>query len=456
MTPDDFLTPKHIAEITGGELTGAADGIKITDIVIDDREAGAGSLYVPIIGERFDGHAFIERAVHKGVPLVLSDRELAVSAPYIRVADTLEALQLLAAAWKAHYHPFTVAVTGSVGKTTTKEMIAQVLAQGLETHYTRGNLNNQTGVPKTVFAIGPETQAAVIEMGMNHAGEIDRIARIAAPDVGVITNIGTAHIEYLGSQDGIFKAKTELLPHMQPDGCALVNGDDPYLAGLKKTFPRTLLFGLAPGCDVRAESIEEKGLDGTDLHITLQDGAGMKVHIPAPGHYMIYAALAAAACGLQAGLVPEQIREGIASYTPAGSRMRITAAGSIRILDDTYNANAPAMKEALRVLASVPGRKIAILGDMRELGKESERLHREVGKEAGRLHTDVVIAVGEEARYIAQETQGHWFGTQEELREELPGLLRPGDTVLVKGSRGMQLEKTVEAIQEIFKGDPAQ
>lgn len=443
------LTPEAAAAITGGELCGDVSGITIRNVVIDDRMAGPGSIYIPIIGERFDGHAFIERAAARGASLVLSDRELQTDIPYIRVEDTLEALQLLAAHWKAYFHPFTVAVTGSVGKTTTKEMIACVLRQDMKTAYTKGNLNNQTGVPLTVFAIDAETEAAVIEMGMNHAGEINRIARIAAPDIGVITNIGTAHIEYLGSQEGIFRAKTELLAHIRPDGSALVNGDDPFLARLKKSFPRTILFGLSEKCDVRASGIEEGGLEGTNVRIRLPDGTETAVHIPAPGHYMIYAALAAAGCGFAAGLSPEQIRAGIASYEPAGSRMRVMKAGTIRILDDTYNANAPAMKEALHVLANVPGRKVAILGDMRELGKESERLHREVGREAKTQKIDLILAVGEAAYALAQEAQGRWFSTQEELIRELPSLVRAEDTVLVKASRGMHLEQTVAALKII-------
>lgn len=449
MKPELILDGAAVAEITGGTLHGGARGIR--SIVIDDREVQEGSLYVPIIGERLDGHAFIDRAFERGAALTLSDRTLGTGRPYVEVEDTLAALQQLAASWKAHYAPFTAAVTGSVGKTSTKEMVAAVLSEGLETRKTEGNLNNQTGVPKTVFGIGPETQAAVIEMGMNHAGEIDRIARIAAPDVGIITNIGTAHIEHLGSQEGIFAAKSEMVPHLKPGGMMLVNGDDPFLPRLREQYPdvTVLLYGFSPDYDVYADEIADLGLLGSEATLHLQDGSDVRVHVPAPGRYMIGSALAAAAAGVRAGLRAEQIAGGIASYRPAGSRMRIVETPHLRILDDTYNANAPAMKEALRILAGTPGRSVAILGDMLELGPESGRLHREVGRAARDFGIDVLYTVGPEAQAIQEAAglPGRSFAAQEELLALLPELTENGDTVLVKASRGMHLEQTVAALE---------
>lgn len=450
---EGFLDAAAVAEITGGKLVGSGD-IQVANVVIDDREAGEGSLYVPIIGERLDGHAFIERAFERGAALTLSDRPLEGSRPYVLVPDTLMALQQIAAYWKAHWHPFTVAVTGSVGKTSTKEMVAAVLSAGRRTLRTEGNLNNQTGVPKTVFGIGPETEAAVIEMGMNHAGEIARLAAIAAPDVGIITNIGTAHIEYLGSREGIFAAKTEMLPYVRPEGLVLACGDDPMLATLRSSVkpPRhVLLYGFSPECDVRAEDVTECGLEGSEATLRLQNGTAVRVRIPAPGRYMIACALAAAACGIETGLSAEQIEQGISSYRPAGARMRIVDTPWVRILDDTYNANAPAMQEALRILAGAPGRRVAILGDMRELGAQSGKLHREVGETAGRLGIDVLCTAGPEAEAIfeAAALPGRAFLDQEALIRDLASFIQPGDTVLVKASRGMELERTVAALEEL-------
>lgn len=452
MEAEPFLDAARVAAVTQGELRGEAGAIK--DVVIDDREVTGGSLYVPIIGERLDGHAFIDRAFDRGAALTLSDRDLETDHPYVLVPDTLTALQQLAAFWMAHYQPFTVAVTGSVGKTSTKELVASVLSQGLTTKKTQGNLNNQTGVPKTVFGIGPDTQAAVIEMGMNHAGEIDRIARIAAPDVGIITNIGTAHIEHLGSQEGIFAAKSELVDHVKPQGLLLVNGDDPYLPRLRSREDlkgRVLLFGFSPAYDVYADEILDRGLEGSEATLHLQDGATVRAVIPAPGRYMIAGALAAAAAGAAAGLGTEQIARGIAAYRPAGARMRIAGGNNLRILDDTYNANAPAMIEALRILSGVSGRSVAILGDMLELGPESGRLHREVGQAARAFGIDALYTVGPQARAIregAGDLPGRAYETQEELLDDLSTLIRSGDTVLVKASRGMHLEKTVAALED--------
>lgn len=451
MSTEPFLDAAAVAAITGGALHGEPAGA-ISDVVIDDREVGAGSLYVPIIGERLDGHMFIGRAFDRGAVLSLSDRPLAQGYPYVLVPDTLTALQQLAAAWMAHYAPFTVGVTGSAGKTSTKEMVAAVLAEGYNTLRTQGNLNNQTGVPKTVFRIGPDTQAAVIEMGMNHAGEIDRIARIAAPDIGIITNVGTAHIEHLGSREGILEAKAEMVAHIRPEGLLLINGDDDLLPGLARRLPsgRVLTFGFSPAHDVFADAIEDGGLDGSEATLHLQDGVAVRVRIPAPGRYMIANALAAAAAGRAAGLGTEQIARGIASYTPAGSRMRVIKRPSFTILDDTYNANAPAMIEALEVLAHAPGRKVAVLGDMLELGEESERLHREVGRAASRLGIDALFTVGPLARSIrfgAPGLPGAAYDSLEYLLGDLLRMIVAGDTVLVKASRGMHLEQIVAQLE---------
>lgn len=454
MSDDKPLTLRTLAEACSGEAR-ASDcdlDIEITHVAIDDRQVRAGSLFVPIRGERFDGHDFIDRAFSNGAAFAVSEKELSSEHPYVLVRDTLDALQQAARLHHDFYHPFTVAVTGSAGKTTTKEMIAAVLARSFSTIRTEGNLNNQTGVPLTLFQIGPDTQAAVVEMGMNHFGEIDRIAKAAHPDVGVITNIGTAHIEYLGSREGILKAKSELLAHVTPEGRVFVNGDDDLLAGLAAKNDRILTFGLGENCDLRAENVMDFGLEGTKCRICGL-GEEFEVSIPAPGWYMVYAALAAACCGLRAGIAPRDIAEGIAAYVPAGSRMRIIRK-RYTIIDDTYNANAPAMKAALDVLASSAGRKTAVLGEMRELGEASGALHAEVVRYAQELPLAHILLVGQEYENAMRDERTAWYPTQDALFAELESIVHTGDTILVKGSRGMHMEDTVEFLIKGMEESP--
>lgn len=443
------LTLRALAQACEGELHADDDicDMPLTHVVIDDREARPGSLFVAVRGERFDGHDYIARAAAAGAAAAVSDRPLQENIPYVLVHDTVSALQAAARLHHDFFAPRTVAVTGSAGKTTTKEMICSVLSQVWDTNATKGNLNNQTGVPLTLFGIGPATQAAVVEMGMNHAGEISRVAYAANPDVGVITNIGTAHIEYLGSREGILAAKTELLAHVKEDGRILLNGDDELLRTVSD--PRAVFFGLGEQCDVRAEDIRERGLEGVDFRL-VWTGGSVDVSVPAPGRHMVYNALAAAACGLCMGMDPSDIVRGIAAYTPAGSRMRVTD-GILTVIDDTYNANAPAMKAALDVLSAAEGRRVAVLGEMRELGSRARELHREVLEYALSLPIDTVAAVG--AAYDAAAAIGGgrvaYFESQEELFSVLEDLVHPQDTVLVKGSRGMHMEKTVEYLKKL-------
>ena len=413
---------------------------------IDNRRIEPGDLFIPIRGERFDGHQFIEAALQAGAAAFVADHPVSTSAPWIQVDDTVAALQAAARVHRDAMGPLTTAVTGSAGKTTTKEMIYAVFSRRFRTICTSGNLNNQTGVPLTLFTIRPDTQAAVVEMGMNHVGEIDRIAAAASPDIGVITNIGTAHIEYLGSRQNILAAKCEMLRHVRDGGRVFVNGDDDLLREAART-EKLSTYGIEAGNALRAVNIQERGLYGTDLTVT--DGTlRFAVHIPAPGRYMVYAALAAAACGLEAGLSPDEISEGIASYRPAGSRMRVVHKG-ITILDDTYNANAPAMKAALDVLALADGPKVAVLGEMRELGEASAELHREVVSYAASLPVRLILTVGAgyDSRMQTDDSRILWFPTQEQLLEQIDALVRPGDTILVKASRGMHMEDTVQHLE---------
>lgn len=445
------LTLRMIAEACGGEAHGSEDQLDqpIAHVVIDDRKAAEGDLFIPIRGERFDGHDFIGRACEARAFAFISEREIdGAAVPWIHVQDSARALQETARLQRVLCDPLTVAVTGSAGKTTTKEMIGAVLEKRFRTVRTEGNLNNQTGVPLTLLRIGHDTEAAVVEMGMNHAGEIDRIAYAASPDIGVITNIGTAHIEHLGTREGILAAKCELLDHVRPGGRVFVNGDDDLLAEAARSRGLTT-FGFNEENDIRAVRVSDKGLEGSEFDVETDD-ISFHVRIPAPGRYMVYAALAAAACGLEAGLTPEEIAGGIASYRPIGSRMRIVH-GDFTVIDDTYNANAPAMKAALDVLAAASGPLIAVLGEMRELGDASASLHREVAEYAAALPLKYVVTVGEAYKgNVPDDERVLWFATQDDLLANIDTLVQPGDTVLVKASRGMHMENTVQHLGDLI------
>lgn len=446
-----------IIEAAQGVLMGDAEKAPdtISDVIIDSRAAKPGSLYIPIIGERFDGHSFIGNARAQGAGLVLSDRELDGDDPYVLVHDTLDALQAVARLHRQRFSPFVVAVTGSAGKTTTKEMTALVLSSQYETVKTEGNLNNQTGVPQMLFSLDGGTQAAVFEMGMNHAGEISRLAGMVLPSVLIVTNIGTAHIEYLGSREGILSAKLEAVPFVQAGGTLILNGDDELLACEAPSLKagdslHAILFGMGNGCDVRAVDVRSHGLEGTSFRVEAAiagKACSFHVRLGCPGEYLVYSALSAAAAGLVAHVPVEKIAQALAQYQPVGSRMRIVHHGGLTVLDDTYNANLPATQAALSVLAQAEGAKIAILGEMRELGEQSESLHEQAVESALESGARMVACVGPLYKEACAKAWRRgpvlWFETQDELLEVLDAQLDTGDTVLVKGSRGMHMERTV-------------
>lgn len=424
----------------------------IRGVEIDNRRVGQDFLFVPIKGERLDGHQFIDAAFSAGALCCLSDHPLNTSHPYILVEDTLLAFQNLAEFYRGLFDIKVVAITGSSGKTTTKEMVAGVLSESFSVLKTQGNLNNQTGVPLTVFGLEDGHDVAVIEMGTNHFGEIRSVAKIVRPDYCFLTNIGDAHIEHLGSKEGIRRAKCEMLEFMKPGGTLFFCGDDPLLAPLANEYPNTVSYGLLESNDVHANNIVEKGFQGTAFD-ACEQGVCHSFFVPAPGEYMVLNSLAAIACGHAFLMDDAAIAKGILSYTPAGRRMSIRQQGSITILDDVYNANPHAMKTALTVLAQAEGRKVAILGDMLELGEESPRYHREVGAFAAQAGVDLLLAVGTHAKEMlhgATLPPSAHFETQDALISSLQELILPGDTVLVKASRGMGLERTVEALLEQF------
>ncbi len=451
------LTLSNLAKVCQGEYRGSQEmkEQEVKSIVTDSRQAAFGALFVAIKGERADGHTFIEDVIAKGALAVLSERDLGNrSFPYIQVGSSLKAVKDIAQFYLEQLGIPVVGVTGSVGKTSTKEVIAAVLSQKYCVLKTQGNFNNELGLPLTVFRLRPEHEVAVLEMGINQFGEMTRLAKIAKPDTCVITNIGPCHLEYLGSRDGVFRAKTEVFPYIRPEGKVILNKDDDKLAAVEEVNgSRPLFFGMDPGADIWADGLENYGLEGMECRIHLGE-ENFAVRIPIPGEHMVYNALAAAAVGSCYGLSSEEIRKGIESLQPIDGRMRTVRAGGMTILDDCYNANPVSMKASLGVLKNTPGRKTAILGDMGELGGDEAGLHREVGAFAGAAGLDLCVCVGELSRHMAEAAKEEnpdmevlYLRKTEDLREILPDLAKKGGTILVKASHFMEFHKIVDILE---------
>ena len=428
-------------EVTQGRFHGPDALFKesFDSVSIDTRTMQPGALYVPVRGDVFDGHRFIPQAFEKGAKLTLS--EVDTPYPHIRVPNAVKAFQALAHAYRCRFDIPLVGITGSAGKTTTRGMVSSVLSAQYTTHSTTGNLNNQTGVPQVLFGLMPEHQCAVVEMGTNHFGEIDALAAMSEPTICVLTNIGEAHIEFFGSREGIFRGKTEMLPHMRPGGRIIVNGDDDYLC----TIPNAFKFGFGRSNDLWAEDAREDDLFGASF-TACWDGGRLPIQLQVPGHHMILNALAAVAVGLALDVPTDKIQQGLAAFAPISGRMAVEKLPRFTLLNDVYNANPTSMEASLQVLSRADGRKVCILGDMLELGDQSPALHVRVAQEAARLGIDVIVGVGP---LFNQAVKGLGFPTQEELLQQLPDLLQTGDTNLVKGSRGMHLENTVQCIRSL-------
>ena len=453
------LTPETIAACCGGTYYGdeALRHTEITKIVHDSRQVVPGCLFAAIKGERADGHDFIPQVMEKGAALSLCERkEAAFGSPCVVVPSTAEALQDIARFYLASLPVRVVSVTGSVGKTSTKEMIASVLAQKYRTKKTQGNFNNALGLPLTIFTLEEDDEIAVLEMGINHFGEMDVLGSIAPPDIAVITNIGTCHLEFLGDRDGVFRAKTEIFGHLKDGARVVLNGDDDKLRNVDTVKgEKPVFFGIASKDGIYADNIDYIGTEAVRCVIHLGEEA-FSVRIPYPGEHMVMNALAASAVGVLSGLIPSEIKAGIESLVLPGSRLRIVSGRSIRIIDDCYNANPMSMKAALRVLAEAEGRKIAILGDMAELGKDEIAYHREVGVLAASLPIDLLITAGPRAKAISDAVAGEGsalpcihFENADGLKKALPALMREGDLVLVKASHSMHFEEVVEALKEL-------
>lgn len=439
------LTPSIICEIVDGEARGDLPAEEISAITTDSRTITPGCLFAAIPGARVDGHDFIPAAARDGASCVLCSRFVAADIPQIRVADTQLALRQIAAFYRCQFDIPFVGITGSVGKTTAKEMIASVLSARFDTLRTEKNFNNELGVPLTLFRLRPQHEAAVVEMGISGFGEMTRLTDMVRPDIAVFTLIGDAHLEFLGDRAGVLRAKGEIVTGMPADGVVIANGDDALLKA-HDFGRRTVLFGTGENCDVRAVEIENDGVDG--MRCVIKAGQRrIPIHIPAFGRHMIYAALMGAAVGLVLGLTDEEIHRGVLDYRTVGSRAHVIKTDRYTILDDCYNANPTSAKSAVDSLVTLPGRPVAILGDMLELGENGPALHRELGAYAARAGA-WVVACGPLSKNTAEGAgEGAlWFSDTASLIGEMPHFLREGDAVLVKASHAMGFDAVVRAL----------
>ena len=452
------LTLRNLTEVCNGIWHGddALLDREISAITTDSRKIEKGCLFVPIVGERVDAHRFIPDVMAKGALVTLSERELSdADYPYIQITSSLQAVKDIAEFYLQQLQLPVVGITGSVGKTSTKEVIASVLKEKYRTLKTQGNFNNELVLPLTVFRLREDDQIAVLEMGISDFGEMTRLTRIAKPDTCVITNIGTCHLENLGDRDGVLKAKTEIFGFLKENGHIILNWDDDKLSTVKEYIGiKPVFFGMSDGCEVYADEIRSRGLKGMSCRIHV-GGDAFQADIPMPGRHMVYNALAATAVGRIYGLTLEQIRHGIETLEAISGRFHMIETDRFLIVDDCYNANPMSMKASLDVLKDADGRRVAILGDMGELGENEVALHEEVGVHAAECGIDVCICVGPLSSHIAAKARSSENltvieePTRESLLSNLSSYVKTGDTILVKASHFMKFEEVVEKLQEM-------
>lgn len=457
------ITIREIVKATGAQMIALGDmdaalNREIDYVTQDSRETKEGVLFVARIGEVRDGHDFLPQCFANGVTACLSQKVVAPQngAVVLLVPDTGKALLDLAAYYRDLFDIPYIGITGSVGKTTTKDLIASVVSQKYDTLWTDGNYNNEVGVPLTIFRIEEHHQAAVIEMGMNHFGELDRIAAAVRPNIGVISNVGVAHIGLLGSREGILQAKCEMLAHLEKDGVAILNGDNDMLQILEGKLPHTVKwFGVENKRDFYADEIEVVGLEQTKCTLHTPIGA-VSVTIPVPGEHMVLNALSAAAVGVELGLTLEEIKAGIDSFVPTKKRMTLMKdVNGMTILNDVYNANPVSMKSALDVLANADTRKVAILGTMGELEEYAPAMHKEVGAYAAEKGVDLLFCIGKWSECMEEGAREgglqkvYRYDDQETFWIEGLPLLKQGDTVLAKASNAIGFYKTIEKLQGV-------
>jgi UDP-N-acetylmuramoyl-tripeptide--D-alanyl-D-alanine ligase len=452
--PMESLTLAQIAAFAGGSVTSGNAQALVSRVSTDSRTLQVGDLFVPLRGENFDGHKFIQQAAGRGAVGAMVEESWAGKAPenfgLIRVADTLVGYQKLAANYRASLPLKVIAITGSNGKTSTKDFVAATLARKFRVTKTEGNFNNHVGLPQTMLAANREDEIAVWEIGMNHPGEIAALAKLAAPDVAIITNVGIAHIEFMGSREAIAEEKGALVEAVAANGTVILNADDAFTESIgKRTGAKIILAGIDNG-SVRATDITQLS---TGSEFTILEGAHRcRAQLPVPGIHMVQNAMLAVAAGRVFGLSLEECAVGLASTPLTKARLQIKEINGIKFIDDSYNANPDSVKAALRTLVELDsdGRRIAVLGEMGELGVESERGHRDVGEAAAMLRIDELIAVGGIGAAIAHAAKKAGLeksvavDSPKEAAELLQGIAAPGDLVLIKGSRSARMERVLE------------
>ncbi len=453
------LTAQQIAEITGGNVVAGAPEAVAGAVSIDSRKDVAGACFVAILGDTHDGHAFVGKAIEAGATVVIVDRPVDdEGAAVVRAADTTSALQALGGWLRRSLDPIVVGITGSLGKTTTKEIAAALLSSRYSVHATPGNLNNHWGLPLSLLGLEPQHEVMVAEMAMSRAGEIRALARIAAPEVGVITNVAPAHMEGFDDLDGVAAAKGELAAELPASGTLIVNHDDPRTTTMPETLAphvgRVVRFGRGVGADVRAGNLVPSA-SGWRLRLHLGE-TGRDIELSLPGIGGLSSFLAAAAVAWSMEVAIRDIAAAAPELRPLGNRGAIRHIDGLTLLDESYNASPVAMQAALETFAGIPadGRRLAVLGDMLEMGDWTERVHREAGRDAAAAGIDVLVAVGRCAGLIAEGAMAagmpagavHEFASAAEAAAWLPGQLAPGDAILVKGSRGIHLEQVVDAV----------
>ena len=477
------LTLEKIAHAVGGALykykLDTDENVTATSVVLDSRKAEQGGVFIATRGARVDGHSFIPQVWEQGVLCVITEENLQNSAfcpagvrgNYIVVRDSFQALKDLATFYRSVMPLPIVGITGSVGKTSTKEMIASVLSVRYRVRKTEGNFNNEVGVPLTLFSLREEDEVGILEMGISTFGEMTRLTEMVRPDLCVITNIGPCHLEFLHDLDGVLRAKTEIFKARNPEGAVILNGNDTRLSaiadvdGTKPVFFGTKQENEKPDAALKdtelavyATNLVSFGLEGTGCMIHTPKG-DFPVRVPLPGVHTVENALAATAVGLALDMTLPEIRKGIENVEGMRGRLHLIHTENYLLLDDCYNANPKAVRSALDLLKNATGRKVAILGDMFELGAQSEEMHAEVGAYAAGM-VDVLVCCGTLSEYmykaaVAKEQRAYWFKSREEMLDALlgdakilrDGILERGDNILIKASHGMGFDRVVEALQ---------
>lgn len=463
---EKILTVKQLAQACGGVAELCDEEKTVSDIVTDSRKVGRDTVFVALRGERFDGHNFAAQCIKNGAVCCVVDRgfENSEGLPVIYTDDTRRAFGALAAYYRRQFDIPSVAVTGSVGKTSTKDMIACVLSKRYKTLKTDGNFNNDIGLPLTMLRMSSEDEVAVFEMGMSNFGEISYLSKLAAPETAVLTNIGFSHIEFLKTQENILKAKLEILDGLSPDGAVIINGDDELLNDLYGSLPyETLSYGIENhSCDITAQNVK-KFSDGTEFEVKV-DGEIHKVTVNVPGLHHVSNALAAILVGLRYNIPVKDMIEGIGEFRPGGLRQSVERLKKFTLIRDCYNASPTSMKSGLEVLSvtSPSGmsdgfRRVAVLGEMLELGDFSEEAHENIGKLATEYELGCLVAVGDHAENVARgainsgfaSSEIYVFRDTETAKAHIGEILQPNDVILFKGSRGMRLEELADCVAEL-------